>query len=518
MEDNEFFRKAVLLILSSHELEVSLERFHRFIQEFIHVDEIFANICDIQSLSLQYLAKASNSGGEKMDLIIKIPPDTIQKCQQEMEGQEKVILIDKHLGENPFGKLVLEKLGFKKQLLKGYSKMIMILRVEGNDIGAISFVTKKSNYFTEEHARLLQLLLEPFALAVVNGKKHQEIVTLKERLSDENRFLNQELVHQTGDKIIGLDDSLKSVKAMLSQVAPLNNTVLLLGETGVGKEVFTNAIHQQSLRREGPLVKINCGAIPENLIDSELFGHETGAFTGATSRKLGRFERANGGTLFLDEIGELPLQAQVRLLRVLQNREIERVGGTGIIPIDVRIIAATHRNLEEMVKAGEFREDLWYRINIFPIRVPPLRHRKSDIPKLVDFFLIKKSKEMGFRRVPQLAPGAIERLLMYDWPGNVRELENLIEREMIRDKSGILTFRTLGVFQQEDAATPDFTSQNIPINLDQMITGHIQQVLKSTEGKVHGDNGAAKLLGVNPSTLRKKMDKLGILYGRKYQY
>jgi transcriptional regulator with GAF, ATPase, and Fis domain len=253
-------------------------------------------------------------------------------------------------------------------------------------------------------------------------------------------------------------------------------------------------------------------------LDSELFGHEKGAFTGAVSQKRGRFERADTGSIFLDEIGELPPQAQIRLLRVIQNREIERVGGEKPIPIDSRIIAATHRNLEELVREGKFREDLWYRLNVFPITVPPLRHRLSDIPALVNYFIERKSRQMNLQSHPVLAPGAIERLQSYHWPGNVRELENVVERALIRSRTAL----------DEPLGFEDFPSTAVSIqhtvvheqppenlNLNDVIKQHVQTVLTMTDGKIQGRNGAAALLGINPSTLRNRMRKLGIPFGRK---
>ena len=237
--------------------------------------------------------------------------------------------------------------------------------------------------------------------------EHQEIIRLKDMLADDNRYLFDELRSASGDEIIGSDFGLKAVMRMVQQVAPLDSPVLLLGETGTGKEVIANAIHYSSPRKDGPFIKVNCGAIPETLLDSELFGHEKGAFTGAISQKRGRFERANKGTIFLDEIGELPAQAQVRLLRVLQTKEIERVGGTTSIPVDIRIISATNRNLQEMIASGRFREDLWFRLNVFPIMIPPLRQRREDIPALVHHFIERKSKELKLTERPVLAPGAI---------------------------------------------------------------------------------------------------------------
>jgi transcriptional regulator with GAF, ATPase, and Fis domain len=298
------------------------------------------------------------------------------------------------------------------------------------------------------------------------------------------------------------------------QVAALDSPVLLLGETGVGKDVIANAIHYSSPRRNGPFVNVNCGAIPDTLIDSELFGHEKGAFTGAISQKRGRFERADKGTILLDEIGELPPQAQVRLLRVLQDKEIERVGGTKTIPLDIRIIAATNRKLEEMVKANQFREDLWFRINVFPIWISPLRERKSDIPALLQHSINLKAKELKLPAIPTLSPGAINPLMEYDWPGNVRELQNVVERALILNPNGPLTFEHLNLAQQKESS--ESQEQTIePDNLDEVISRHIRRALSKAKGKIHGPGGAAELLGINASTLRNRMNKLGIDYGRE---
>lgn len=304
----------------------------------------------------------------------------------------------------------------------------------------------------------------------------------------------------------------------VNQVAPLNNTVLILGETGVGKEVIANAIHQRSHRRNGPFIKVNCGAISDSLIDSELFGYEKGAFTGATSQKRGRFERANGGTIFLDEVGELSHNAQVRLLRVLANHEIERVGGNKVIPVDIRVITATHRNLGKMVAEGRFREDLWFRLNVFPLMVPPLRDRKDDIPALLQYFLNMKSRELGISP-PQVSPEGLSRLMAYSWPGNVRELENVIERELIRAPYSEMAFESVvpfgrPLFRDHSSGGPraKIAAEELT-SLDEVMKGHIQKVLKATGGKINGPGGAAEILSLNPNTLRSRMDKYNIPYG-----
>ena len=286
--------------------------------------------------------------------------------------------------------------------------------------------------------------------------------------------------------------------------------LLLTGETGVGKDVIANAIHLGSPRREGPFIPVNCGAIPDSLLDSELFGHEKGAFTGALSRKRGRFERANGGTILLDEIGEMPLEAQVRLLRVLQHREIERLGGTDRIPVDIRVITATNKDLEAQVAAGRFREDLWFRLNVFPIVVPPLRDRSSDIPALLDHFIERKAAELKVGDTPHLAPGAIDVLMAYQWPGNVRELENVVERAMILHRGEPLRFDDLGTSLRRTTTGPQPGPGQQSLALEEVTAQHIRKVLGIVGGKIHGPGGAGELLGVNPNTLRYKMKKLGI--------
>jgi transcriptional regulator with GAF, ATPase, and Fis domain len=292
-----------------------------------------------------------------------------------------------------------------------------------------------------------------------------------------------------------------------------------MGETGVGKDVIANAIHFLSPRRDKPLIAVNSGAIPDSLMDSELFGHEKGAFTGAQSRKRGRFERAHSGSIFLDEIGELPTQAQIRLLRVVQNREIERVGGTETIPIDVRIIAATHRSLEKMAVEGRFREDLLFRLNVFPIVIPPLRARTEDIPALVHHFIETKSRQLRLPPGIQCAPGEIDSLMVYHWPGNVRELENLVERALILHPQGPLVF-SLKSTQNDDQnehtrASHAARSHSGKTKLNDVIDQHIRHILETTNGKIQGKEGAAAILDVHPSTLRNKLKKLGIPYGRK---
>jgi transcriptional regulator with GAF, ATPase, and Fis domain len=293
---------------------------------------------------------------------------------------------------------------------------------------------------------------------------------------------------------------------------------LLLGETGTGKELLANAVHASSPRREGPFVKVNCGGLPESLLDSELFGHEKGAFTGAISRKRGRFERAHGGTIFLDEIGELPHEAQVKLLRVLQHREIERVGGAETLPVDVRIISATHRNLEKMVAQGAFREDLWFRLNVFPVMIPPLRQRPQDIAPLVDYLITRKRREMKIAKKVYVPAGTLEKMKSYHWPGNVRELQNQVERSLIMAQASSSQELSLDLNPAGapiSKAGPMATDSQAVLPFDQAVTRIILEALEKSNGKVIGAGGAAELLQLHPSTLRGKMRKLDIQPGFK---
>ena len=285
-----------------------------------------------------------------------------------------------------------------------------------------------------------------------------------------------------------------------------------MGRPGPGKEIVSQTIHSLSGRSEGHFIKVNCGAIPETLIDSELFGHEKGAFTGAILQKRGRFERAHGGTIFLDEISELPPQAQVRLLRVLQEKEFERVGGTTPVKVDLRIISATNRNLDKLVSEGSFREDLYFRLNVFPIVIPPLRDRKNDIPALVQHFIHKKFREMVLPKVPVLGNKAIDTLMDYDWPGNVRELENAVERAIILSNGKPLDFSSIIIPHDRESGPPN--EDNISRLVD-VEAGHIRRALEAAQGKVEGKGGAAELLGMNPGTLRHRMRKLGIPFGKR---
>ncbi|MBT4267469.1 MAG: sigma 54-interacting transcriptional regulator, partial [Deltaproteobacteria bacterium] len=422
------------------------------------------------------------------------------------------LTINNRPGGDPFG----EKLLMTSYGSTDISILFLRLRIEGVLQGGLVLKADGIDRFTDEHMRLFALLKDPWAIVMTNNRQYMELVRLKEILADDNQYLYKELQDFRGGEIVGAKNGLRQVTILAGQVASLNSPVLLLGETGVGKEVIASSIHNNSDRKDGPFIKVNCGAIPDTLIDSELFGHEKGAFTGATSQKRGRFERADGGTIFLDEIGELPLQAQVRLLRVIQDRTFERVGGSEPIKVDIRITAATHRDLVEMVEQGSFREDLYYRLNVFPIRIPPLRHRKSDITELTHYFIHKKAVELGRHQVPELAPGADRKLVSHHWPGNVRELENAVERALITSRGAYLEFSDLaGPDATASPATEVILEPARSLKLDDANYRHIESVMAMTEGRVEGPGGAADLLGLNPGTLRARMRKLGMPFGRR---
>jgi PAS domain S-box-containing protein len=376
--------------------------------------------------------------------------------------------------------------------------------------GEMRWFREKSKLIYDEEGKMMTAIgiTQDITYRKETEKKLEEAL----RKEDDNRYFQRELYKLTGDIIIGANFGLKDVMDKVQVASTVDSPVLLLGETGVGKDVIANAIHFSSERKDGPFIKINCGAIPETLIDSELFGHEKGAFTGAINQKRGCFERAMNGTLFLDEIGELPFQAQVRFLRVLQDKVIERVGGSGEIKLNIRVIAATNRDLQEMVANGRFREDLWFRLNVFPVTIPPLRERKMDISALLQYTIEKKTKELKLHTIPEVLPGAIEYLLEYDWPGNVRELQNIVERELILNPNGPLRFDGFNAHKPEKANTRLATDYTGSKKLDDVVASHIQNVLALTEGRIHGSEGAAYMLGVNASTLRNRMNKLGIKY------
>ena len=372
----------------------------------------------------------------------------------------------------------------------------------GDVLGVIAMFGRRP--LADEECERLATFAHQAATAIKNAQLFTEIEHLTNRLQAENVYLREEIkLDHHFDEIIGESQVMKAVLKKVEQVAPTDSTVLILGETGTGKELIARAIHDLSPRSARPLVRVNCGAIPANLVESELFGHEKGAFTGALAKRIGRFELADGGTIFLDEVGELPLDAQVKLLRVLQEREFERIGSGRSTKVNIRVIAATNRDLPAAVKAGSFRSDLLYRLNVFPIDLPPLRNRASDIPLFVRAFVQRFSKKFG-KQLDQIPQATMDRLMRYTWPGNVRELENVIERAAILSAGPVLQVDEV-LFQPDREVTPD-TSHT----LEEVERNHITLVLQEVDWVIEGKRGAATRLGLHPNTLRSRMQKLGI--------
>ena len=379
------------------------------------------------------------------------------------------------------------------------------LLLRDRTLGALNVGSLEEGAFTQADAGMLSEVAKQIALAVANSLAYQEIAALKDKLAKEKLYLEEEI--QTGynfEEIVGDSQALKRVLNQVQTVASTDSTVLILGETGSGKELVARALHNLSDRRERTFVKLNCAAIPTGLLESELFGHEKGAFTGAIATKIGRFELADRGTLFLDEVGEIPLELQVKLLRVLQEQEFERLGSTRTIRVNVRVISATNRDLEQLVENREFRSDLYYRINVFPVTVPPLRERAEDIPALVRHFAQKFARRMK-KRIETIPAEAMKALQNYSWPGNVRELENFIERAVILTQGP-----DLSVPIAELKRTQNHTTQSVPTTLEQAEREHILKALSDAGWVIGGSSGAAAKLGMKRTTLQSKMQKLGI--------
>ncbi|WP_020676826.1 sigma-54-dependent transcriptional regulator [Geopsychrobacter electrodiphilus] len=372
-------------------------------------------------------------------------------------------------------------------------------------------VQERTSDLTSANMQLIQEVEERKKAEKSLHKSYAEIRQLKDRLKEENVYLRNEVDKKYNfGEIVGQSDALAVVYSQVQQVAPMNATVLLLGETGTGKGVVARAIHRSSTRKDHPIITVNCTTLPATLVESELFGREKGAFTGSDTRQIGRFELANGGTIFLDEIGEMPLELQSKLLRVIQDGEFERLGSPRTIKTDVRIIAATNRDLKEEIRTGKFRQDLYYRLNVFPITLPPLRERKEDIPLLVNHFVAIFNKKIG-KKIETVSTNTLNHLHEYHWPGNVRELESIIERAVITSQGNSL--QVLDRFEMiqavADVGASEVENQEIKALAD-LEHDHICQVLQQTGWRIEGKSGAALLLGLNPSTLRARMRKMGI--------
>jgi formate hydrogenlyase transcriptional activator len=400
------------------------------------------------------------------------------------------------------------------------SLAVLPLVAAGRCVGVLSVMAEAAGAWAPVAPALLEEIAASVAVAVDHCRAYEELQSLRDRLARENAYLQEEIRREHPfEEIVGSSPALLAMLRKVDQVAPLDSSVLVLGETGTGKELIARAIHNRSARRDRPLVKVNCSAISAGLVESELFGHVKGAFTGALERRVGRFELADGGTIFLDEIGDLPLETQVKLLRVLQEREFEPVGSSRTVRVDVRVIAATNRDLPEALRTGRFRADLFYRLSVFPIEVPPLRERRADIPQLVTFLLARFARRFG-KRAASVSAATMERLASYPWPGNIRELQNVIERAVVLGDGSDLELDAdlVPVARAGPAGEPASPAEPAPRaapapdlpSLEEVERRHILAVLERTRGVIHGDRGAARILDLHPNTLRSRMARLGI--------
>jgi chemotaxis protein methyltransferase CheR len=489
------------------------------------VDDTPENLALISSLLKDiYKVKVANNGEKALEIAASEAPPNLILLDIMMPGLDgyEVCRRLKHEPKTMHipvifltGRSVVEdekkglELGAVDYIAKPVSPAIVLARVKNHlALKAMAdFLRDQNNLLEFEVAkRTNQLVLakeEAERKKQIAEQSLLEIKKLQEQLEVERAYLQEEIkLEYNHTKIIGQSDVLKYVLYKVEQIATSDTTVLILGETGTGKELIARAVHDLSLRKNRTLVKVNCAALPANLIESELFGHEKGAFTGSLSRHQGRFEIADGGTFFLDEIGELPLELQGKLLRVLQDGEFERLGGTQTLKVDTRIIAATNRNLEEEVRKGRFREDLWYRLNVFPITSPPLRDRRDDIPLLVDFYVKKIAKRMG-KNIEIIPVRVMDALQQYHWPGNVRELENVLERAVINSSGP-----KLRLADELKQPAKDFPAS--AKTLAAMERDYILEVLEQAQWKISGRGSAAEILGLDRSTLRARISKLKI--------
>lgn len=537
--DYDFFREAVLAISSSLELPKALRSLFNFIRNYIPIKGLTLHrfAPDLRSIHLHFLVTEKEY--IHMDELVPLPFDT-----KEQTGILNVPDSSKRPSTSRYNEALKEHLPNKNR-----AYLFVCLETEDHVFGHLCLIGQNENCFTKEHEHLIEVLNPAVSLAMMNLLQYQKTIKLQNQLDQHRQRLVNEVRLLKNKTIIGTYDGLKDIMQMVGQLAGREIPVLILGETGTGKELLADAVHAVSLRSDQPYIKVNCGAIPETLVDSELFGYRKGAFTGANSDRPGRFEQADGGTLFLDEVGDLPLPLQVRLLRVLQNGVIERLGSDRSIPVDIRIIAATNRPLVAMVQNGTFREDLYYRLNVFPIHLPPLRDRISDLPLLIHHFIEKISRKFHLPEIPRLSNNSLEILKSYSWPGNVRELENLLERTITISPSGplqpekylqkehklslkvdenndhlrqLISGHVKEILSEKGYLMDNFQSFNRPDSqntevksLDEVMADHIKLVLGQCNGKIHGKGGAAELLGIHSSTLRKRMDKLKIPYGYK---
>ncbi len=495
--------------LPPNKIDAEINRSLRFLTEFMDVDysclNSYSDVTGLSSTTHFYAGPALKSFVTHEDFR-EIPMSEFPYVMSEIFNHGMVCIsdVDSLPQEGKNIKKFMKDFGLQSIL---YTALV----IDEKLIGALGFdsYTKKIDWSAKYISRL-KLIGEIFANALMRkknqeelAKAHRQLEILKNQYKNESEYLQEEIkIEHNFDEIIGKSGSLKKTLKKVEQVAPTDSTVLILGETGTGKELIARAVHKNSVRSDRPLIKVNCAALPTYLIESELFGHEKGAFTGAINQHIGRFEMAHKGTIFLDEIGEMPLELQVKLLRVLQEGEFERIGNPKTMNVNVRVIAATNRDLLKEVEAGNFRQDLYYRLNVFPIDVPPLRKRMEDIPFLVRQFVSKTGKKIG-KSIDTIPDSFISKLRQHYWPGNIRELENIVERAVITSQSSVLSLKDALINSKP-------VPEQLSGSLQDVEKKYILKVLNACNWKIEGQSGASHVLGLNPSTLRSRMLKLGL--------
>jgi transcriptional regulator with GAF, ATPase, and Fis domain len=495
------------------EIAEAVERIFAVLARRLRLDLLLVRQLDRERNRVETLASGRSGEGDPAGSVrTECTPADLERLLAWCKRQEVV----KHAAESLHRKLP----GLVPEGIHGELLAAPLNTTDGAP-GVILVRSRAPHEFRAVHERMVASLCEPFTVALENDRRLRELRMLREAVEADNRSLLARLGrNELSDSIVGAETGLRVVMKQVELVARADVPVLILGETGSGKEVIARAIHVRSQRASGPFLRVNCGAIPPELVDSELFGHERGSFTGAVEARKGWFERADGGTLFLDECGELPLAAQVRLLRILQDGSFNRVGGERYLHVDVRIVAATHRDLQSMVAESRFREDLWYRLAVFPVKLPPLRERRDDVAALAGHFALRAAKRLGLPAVAP-SPADVQLLAAYDWPGNVRELAAVLERAAILGEGKCLKVAdALGLPAQSRKVPPRtptdplLAAQGRFLTLDEAMAQHIEAALGRTAGRIEGATGAADLLGINPHTLRARMRKLGVDWQR----
>lgn len=498
-------------VLSHLDMDGLVAEVSREIYRFFGISQISVALCDNKS-SAEYLCYSSHyqrsKPVEKSQYYLN---ERHSDLAQVLETNKPLRLTLTHTTDDSL---------YQHVCAQGMAETLLLpLAFNHKPLGVLVLSHENKTIFTKDNCNLLKQIAARFAIAVDNAAAYGEITHLKDNLKNENLWLTEQIHSMDSfSEIIFQSEAMRNVLEQVDLVARSDSTVLILGETGTGKELIARAIHRLSNRHKRAMIKMNCAAIPSGLLESDLFGHDKGAFTGATTTHIGRFEMADKSTLFLDEIGDMPLELQPKLLRVLQEKEIERIGGNRVIPVDVRLIAATNRNLKLMTDDREFREDLYYRINVFPIWIPALRERKEDIPLLATYFTQKIAKRMN-RKIDCIPRDALEQLTLYPWPGNVRELENVIERAVILTRGNTLNLQLheLNIPKpsrlKNALGTPSSLEKRMQTNppeSDDAERDRIIDALKATNGVVAGSRGAATRLGLKRTTLLSRMQRLGI--------